>query len=282
MLLARAVTRHREMAVRHALGGARSAIVRQLLGENLWLALSGCVAGVLLGRWTLELILAQLPEDILPRQTELGFAAESLVFAGCITLVAMIGFGLAPAVYQSAAPAIDALRGGRGTSASAMQKRLMRWGLAGQVALAFLLLTGAGLLLRSFSNLLSIDPGFQSTNVVIAPVSTTGAEVRKAEFYEQLHSRLNAMPGVQSASVINHAPVAGDEWGTTFELEGQQSGPAERPRAVYRVAMLAWSLWMSLALLKWLRFAWQAFSTGGLCARAPKVITPAPTSGGQG
>jgi putative ABC transport system permease protein len=235
LLLSRAVTRHREMAVRHALGGARNAIIRQLLGENLWLALAGGVAGLALGRWTLDAIVAMLPEDILPRQAELGFQFESLIFAGCVSLLAILAFGLVPAIYQSAAPALDALRGGRGTSASARQKSIMRAGLAAQIALAFVLLTGTGLLLRSFSNLLSIDPGFDPHNVVIAPVSTTGAGIRKAAFYEGLFRRIRSIPGVEAASLINHAPIAGDEWGTQFEIE---SRPVEKDntRAVYRVA----------------------------------------------
>jgi putative ABC transport system permease protein len=243
LLLARATTREREVAVRSALGAGRLDVIRQLLAESVVLSIAAGVLGVLLAAWGLNAVLAAIPETVrvsLPRREGIQIDGMALGFAFLLSLATAAVFGLAPALRTSRADLTSALKeGGRGTRGAG--GRLRNALVVCEVALSLMLLTGAGLLIRSFVKLQSIDPGFEPRNVISMVVPVTGSQFgtaeRKGRFYERLVDNVAALPGVESAAVVNHVPLEGDIWGLSFTIEGRPAPPpAEVPGGAYRVA----------------------------------------------
>ena len=236
--LARAMARRREMAIRLSLGAARWRIVRQLLTESVVLALAGGALGLLLALWgTRAAIVSALP---LPRGAEIGIGGEVLLFTLALSVITGLFFGLAPALAATRTEVADVLRAtGRGVAASSRGRRLL---VAGEIALVFVLLAGAGLLLRSFAALRSIDPGFDASHLLTLSVSVAGQPSYIGDSREQLYrtllDRIASTPGVRGAAMINHLPLAGDVWGTRLAIEGRPAPrPGEETNAVFRVAL---------------------------------------------
>jgi putative ABC transport system permease protein len=240
MLLARATARHKEIALRVALGASRARVVRQLLTESLVLALAGGAAGLALAAWGIRALVAIGPED-LPRLDTIGLDLRVLAVTLGVSLLTGIAFGLAPALQASRSDLNVSLREGeRGSTAGAGRHRLRRVLMASELALALVLLVGAGLMIRTFAALRAFDPGFRPDHVVSAVVSVTGARAgepgQRLPFYRAVLERIRSGPGVVSASAINHLPLAGDIWGFPFHVEGRpRPGPGEAPSAAYRV-----------------------------------------------
>src|SRR5712664_3777143 len=174
LLLARASARERELAVRAALGAGRSRLVRQLMVESIFLALLGGALGLLLAVWGVDLLLAAGPAD-LPRAREVRVDGAVLVFALGASLLSGTLFGLLPALTTTQAKLHDSLRGGS-ASAAPRPRRLRRALVAADVALALVLVSGAALLLRSFGNLVQVDPGFDPGGAVTLVVGVPGDE----------------------------------------------------------------------------------------------------------
>ncbi|MEP7270751.1 MAG: ABC transporter permease [Acidobacteriota bacterium] len=228
LLLARAVSRQKEIAVRAALGAGRGRIVRQLLTESLLLGLTGGVVGLLLAAWLVKALVALGPTTV-PRLGEIQVDSSTLLFTLLIALVTSVAFGLFPALRASNPDLNNALKeSGRGSSASS---GLVRGGLVvAEVALTLVLLIGAGLLTRSLLRVLDINPGFSSANVLTMQVSLPSSEYadipRRLTFYRQLFERIRAVPGVEAAGMVNNLPMGG------VDLNGQ-FGIAGRPRERY-------------------------------------------------
>jgi predicted permease len=238
LLLARAVARRKEMAIRAALGAGRNRIVRQLVTESLALSVTAGVLGSAVAFWSVDLVRLWFG-DALPRAEDIVIDIRVLAFAAALSIATGILFGIAPAFQISRGNAASALketaRGVHGGGGS-----LRRLLVGAEVALAVVLLAGAGLLARSFANLTAIDPGFRAANVLTARVSVQGTSVeppeRQLEFYGVTLDRLAALPGAVSVAAINHIPLAGDTWGTDFVLEDRPvPAPGERFNAVYRI-----------------------------------------------
>jgi predicted permease len=255
MLLARSATRQKEMAVRTALGAPRKRVIRQLLTENLLLAAMGASAGLLLAVWGTRALVALSPA-FLPRVDTIRSDARVVLFLIAVTALTGVVFGLAPAMQASAVNLTDTLKdGGRGGSDSHRRNRLRSFLVASEFALALILLIAAGLMVRSFFALQSIDPGFNPHGVLSMAVSVAGTEEsephRRAIFYRQLIESLRTLPGLEAAGGINHLPLAGDLWGWPFAIEGRgKSLPGESPLAVYRVVMPGYFETMRLAVLR--------------------------------
>ena len=255
MLLARAAARQREMTVRLALGASRGRLLRQLLTESVLLALVGGAAGVLLARAGLQVLVA-LAGTSLPRADGVGVDPAVLAFTSVIALLTGLGFGLVPALRVSRGEMAEGLRdGARGSTEGAHRSRIRSVLVGSEIALALVLLTGAGLAMRSFVALRAIDPGFDPHGVLSAVVSLRGTveapPVRRAAFYATALERVRQIPGVESASMINHAPIAGDVWGTEFYVEGRpRPKPAETPRATYRVVFPGYFRTMRLSIVR--------------------------------
>ena len=255
MLLARASARHREMTVRLALGASRTRLLRQLLTESVVLALAGGALGIALARLGLRTLVA-LAGASLPRADAIGLDLTVLVVTIVISLVTGLGFGLLPALRVSRRDMSEALRdGARGSTDGAGRSRVRSILVASEIALALVLLAGAGLAMRSFAALRAIDPGFEPRGVLSAVVSLYGtAEAppgRREVFYTAMLERVRQLPGVESASLINHLPIAGDIWGLQFLIEGRpRPRPADVPRATFRVVYPGYFASMRLPLLR--------------------------------
>jgi putative ABC transport system permease protein len=255
MLLARAAGRQKEIAVRTALGARRSRVVRQVLTENLLLAGMGGSLGLLLAFCGTRALVALSPSDI-PRVESIAIDTRVVLFLLAATALTSIAFGLVPALQASHVNLTDTLKeSGRGSSDGVRRNRLRSILVASEFALALTLLIAAGLMIRSFAALQSIDPGFNPHGVLsmIVPVagSKEGEPGRRVIFYRQILERVRSLPGVKSATAINHLPLAGDLWDKTFIIEGRPTpAPADLPDAVYRVATPGYFQTMGIRLLQ--------------------------------
>ena len=222
--LMRAAAREREFAVRTALGASRSRILQQSFMESGILAAAGAALGLGLAWGGVRLLVALAPSQ-LPRLDAismdgrvLGLLVASIVFAALL-------FGAAPALAAARADVQGALKeGSRGASESGKRGRFRGVLVGSEFAMAVVLLVGAGLVLRSFFALLAVDPGFDPGNLLSAQVSVDGTghndPVRRSAFFQDLVERVSRLPGVQSASAINHLPLNGDNWKFPFSVEG--------------------------------------------------------------
>jgi len=255
MLLARTSDRQREIAVRAALGAGRGRVMAQFLTENLLLAGVGAAGGLLLAYWGVKALVALSPADI-PRVDTVALDARALLFLLAIAVLTAALFGLAPAMQATAGNLSAALKaGGRGGSDTAERNRLRGFLVGSEFALAFVLLIGAGLMIRSFIALQAVNPGFDPHHVLSMVVSVSGSQEapapRREIFYRQLLDGVRAVPGVQSAGAINHLPLAGDLWEWAFTVEGRpKPRPGDEPLAVYRVAMPGYFETMHLPILR--------------------------------
>jgi predicted permease len=239
MLLARAAGRHKEIAIRAALGAGRFRIIRQLLAESLLLAGLGGGGGLLLAVWGVYLLVAFGPAK-LPRAGEVAVDMRALGFTLAVSLLTGIIFGLAPALQSSRPDLNEELKDGRrGATGSVSQRRMRSLLVVSEIALSLMLLVGAGLLMKSFLKLQAVDPGFNPNNLLTMRVSMEGPDYENAEsriaFYDQLLDKINALPGVQSAGARYHIPLAPDDGyaNLAFTLEGRFYDPANRPTAFY-------------------------------------------------
>lgn len=255
MLLGRTAAREREIAVRTALGAGRRRLAAQFLTENLVLAGLGAGVGVLLAAWGTAALMRLGPAQ-LPRLETVEMDGRVVLFLLGATLMTAVLFGLAPTLKYAAGSMSEALKeGGRAGSEGRRRGSSRRVLVVSEFALAFVLLTGAGLLLRSYVRLQSIDPGFRTEKLLTMTVSVAGTTKEgggpRETFYRELVERAGALPGVKSASGINHLPLAGDQWGWSFLIEGQpQPLPGEAPTAVYRIAMPGYFETMGLPVLR--------------------------------
>ncbi|MDX2030837.1 MAG: ABC transporter permease [Blastocatellia bacterium] len=225
LLLARAATRQKEIAVRAALGAGRGRIVRQLLTESLLLAALGGAAGLLLAWQGTRALVALAPPEIgAMRGIEVSAAVFGFTFA--IALLTGLLFGLIPALDASNLNLSETLKeAGKSLAGSLRSRRLRSLLVVGEIALALMLLVGAGLLLRSFQRLQSVDVGFNPRSVLTLRVALPGRRYTQDEqrisFFTQAVERMQSLPGVQAAGVINYMPFAGPGAGTGFEIEGR-------------------------------------------------------------
>ncbi len=225
LVLAKAAARRQEIAVRAALGASRLRIVRQLLSENLLLSLAGGAAGVAIGYMGLALLLGMKPEGV-PRLENVGINTTALAFTLGISLLSGLLFGLAPAFQLSRAGSSNQLHAmGRVADQGFRSVPLRRILVVLEIATALVLLTGAGLLIRSFSKLRNVDPGFRperlATLSVQLPVSRYSEIPKQEVFFTELDRRIQAIPGVESAAIISELPLGGSTIDHNVVVESQ-------------------------------------------------------------
>ena len=212
LLLARAKAREKEIAIRKALGASGVRLIRQFVSESLLLSFFGGTLGVMLSYWLMPLLKFITPGTI-PRLEQTSVNGTVLLFSLGLCCLTSLIFGLVPSLQVSGRNLHDTLKeGGRGTSAGAIRKRFRKLIVVAEVAMALVLLTGAGLLIRSFVLLLRVDPGFQSKNVMTFPLAlpiNRYDQSAQAEFYRLLQEKVKAVPGVESASLTNYLPLSG-------------------------------------------------------------------------
>jgi putative ABC transport system permease protein len=233
LLLSRAAARHREMAIRAALGAGRLRIVRQLLTESVLLALGGAVLGIVIALWGVDLIVAAVPAD---RPFWMVFTIDQrvLAFTAAVALGTGLLFGLAPAWQVTRTDLHDSLKeGSRGAGTGGGRQRLRHTLVVAQVALSMILLVGAALMIRSFLRLQRVDPGFDRQNMLASTVVLSGQRYdstrARAGFFEDLLSRLRALPGVTGAAASQAPPLSGSGSTSTFTVEGQTVQTGEQP-----------------------------------------------------
>ncbi len=263
LLLARAIAREKEVAIRASLGASRSRLLIQFLIESILLATLGAALGVLLSLGSMRLIRG-IGSDILPRASEIHMDLRVLLFTIAIAVITGIIFGLGPAMHAARADLNDALKStSRSLSGGGRLRGVM---IASEVALAMILLTGAGLLMRSFLRLESVPPGIRPQNLLTMRIGLPGARypeaVQRNEFYDRLLERVAAVPSVQNAALTNALPVNGRSIGYFFNIEG-------RPALESTKAPTAWLQSISPGY----------FETLGVPILAGRAITAADTAG---
>src|SRR5881394_12724 len=232
----RASTRQREVAIRLALGASRLAIARSHLVESLLLVALGGIGGVLIGSWGLDLRLASLARDWIPRSDEIALNTTVLAVTGVTALVTGIVFGLFPAWQATRIEAIDSLRDGSKGSAGLQSVRLRGALVIGQIALTLVLLVCAGLVWKSFAEITRVNPGIQIDNTLsmVLTLSPTRYDTgpKRTDYYRQVLERIGAVPGVESVAFTQTMPFT---WGipATFSIYGLPDDTAKLPPAFY-------------------------------------------------
>ncbi len=237
LLLARAAGRRSEIAVRAALGAGRLRIIRQLLSESVLLSLVGGALGVMLAAWGVRALATVLPQD-LPRATSIGvnevvLLFSVLLFSIAISVLTGVIFGVAPAIYTSTPDLSAFLKDARNDgSATSGRRRFRSLLVAGEVALALVLLAGAGLAIRSFERLSTVRPGFDSSNVlsvnVLLPEARYPDAPALARFYRDYVNSLAAQPGIAAAGAVMRPPLSRGGFGGTFSIIGRDEGDDQR------------------------------------------------------
>jgi putative ABC transport system permease protein len=253
LLLARATSRHKEMAIRSALGASRVRVIRQLLTESVLLSLLGGGIGLLLAVWWSDLLVA-LGKDDIPRAVHVGMDWRVLGFTLGVSLLTGLIFGLAPAFHSSKTELVESLKeGGRGTSEGGRRNRVRNVLVVVELAIAVILLVGAGLLMQSLWRLQKVNSGLQPENVltfnVVLPEVKYNSD-KQAQFFIDLKQRLESTPGVQSASAILPLPLSGDRFSISFEIEGRPLPPKDHPSADFFAAGVGYFKTMGIPILK--------------------------------
>jgi putative ABC transport system permease protein len=259
-MLARTSARRQEIAIRLAIGAWPATVVRQLMIESLLLAAAGAAGGLVFAQWAVTWLVSTVPAGSLPRQHDVGFDAWVFVAASVASVITAVVTGLLPAA-QVVKPALaGAFAGAKGATEGVDRKRTRSALIAAEVALALVLLVGAGLMARTMLALNAVRAGFDADGVSVATVSLAGTphvapDARRA-IYDRIGERLAALPGVTSVGAINHLPLAGDVWNLGYTIEGRPApAPGQRWSAVYRVARPGYFSTMRIPVLAGRDFA---------------------------
>jgi predicted permease len=253
LLLARAATREKEMAIRTAIGAGRWRVMRQLLTESVLLAFAGGAVGLLLAVWGLAGLRWLNPGNI-PRMSAIVIDGRALAFTSAVVLLTGILFGLAPALRSSQVSLGETLKEG-GRSMIGGHHRLRNLLVVAEIALSLVLLIGAGLLIRSFIRVQQVEPGFAPQNVLSMRLALVGPaysdEARRVSFYQQLWERIRRLPGVERAGGVSTLPLTGGiGWGS-ITIEGYQASSGQSMiQSDMRVASAGYFETMKIPLIR--------------------------------
>jgi putative ABC transport system permease protein len=254
LMLARATARQRELAVRAALGADRRRLIQQLVAESLVLSGVGGALGVGLAWWALHILRTAVAADLpIPRLEFVGVNGWVLTFATGIAVVSGLLFGAVPALTAAGFSLTDALKEG-GRTGSGRGGRARQAFVVVEIALALVLLVGAGLLVRSLTTLMRVNPGFERTAVtmkVTLPSAAYRDDAAKIAFFDRLFERVDALPGVQAAGGVSFLPLNGLGAATSFYIEGRERPrPGEEPVSEVKVVTHNYFRAMGIPLLK--------------------------------
>lgn len=254
--LMRVVGREREIAIRVSLGVSRWALIKQFLTESLLVSLLGGVLGILVSQWAMMGITSMLPAGTLPSEIDVSLDGQVLLFSFLLTMLTGVVIGLFPAT-QAARPNLthSLKQGGSGASTSRSHTRIRSTLVTVEVALAFVLLTGSALLIRSLSNLNQVDPGFDSSNVLTfnLPVAsnTFPDSVAQNAYFQQISSRLQALPGVTDVAITSALPMKGWGWGLPFQRADQEIvARNSRPPSIFKMVSASYFSVLKMNLLQ--------------------------------
>jgi putative ABC transport system permease protein len=253
LLMARATTRHKEMAIRAALGASRFRVARQLLTESVMLALAGGALGLLVALWGTDL-LVMLSRDDIPRAAHIGLDGWVLVFTLAISVFTGMIFGLVPAIQSSRPDLSESLKeGGRGSTEGARHNLIRSLLMIFEVAIAIVLLVCAGLFIESLRRLQNVSPGFNPKNVLALNLGLPDVKYtteKQVAFYRELIERINTLPGVTTASAVQPLPLSNSRIRTTFETEGRPMAQGDLPAAELRIVCLDYFHTMGIPFIK--------------------------------
>jgi putative ABC transport system permease protein len=256
LLLARGAGRAREVAIRSALGASRWCLIRQFLTESIVLAGIGGAAGILIAVGLIAVLKLWMPPFFLPPEASVGLDTRVLMFTVGIAILTGILFGIVPAVQASAADLGGSLKeGGRGATSGVGRRSARSALVVAEVALSFILLSGAGLLIRSFYRLQQVDPGFEATNVItmrlpMAPDQYQDGE-RVVSYLGQVMERIGAIPGIRTVATTSSLPLQGWGYGMPFLIEGQSEiDRANRPACFFKIVSSTYASALRMRILK--------------------------------
>jgi predicted permease len=236
MMLARALTRRREMGIRLAIGASRTRLLRQLLAENLILSAVGAVLGLVIGNWAIQLLLESLPDQA-PRWASFALDARMVLFTlGTCTVSALL-FGWAPALHAMNPDLRSVVASDTAGSTPAIRgRRTLRALVVAEFALASLMFVCGGLLVRAYDRVKNVDPGFDPHGVMSFTVSLPGVRCAdnkaRLSFFARLEARLRELPGVTNAGTISCAPISNCHWGVFYHAEGAAPRRPDEPNPV--------------------------------------------------
>lgn len=280
LLLAQIRMRRKELAIRTALGAGRNRLMRQLLTESLLLALIGGLGGALVAVWGVDMLMRFLPSET-PRFHEVGVDARTLMFTMGVSCLTGLAFGMLPAL-QAVGPRIQhILREGGRLSTAGMKAGVQRVLTVSQIAMAVILLSGAGLMINSFLRLQKVDPGYETEQVltmeVTLPQTIYGTLDKRAAFYRSLTERVAALPGVESAGMINFLPLtsSGDIVGISIEGQPDQdfAGDGGGNLPAYRIVSPDYFQTMHIPIIQG-----RSFSEQGITAQPNTAIIDEATA----
>jgi putative ABC transport system permease protein len=252
LLLARATTRYKEIAIRASLGAGRWRVIRQLLSESVLLSLLGGAIGFLLAAWGVDVLLKLSPD--IPRLGQVRLDATVLVFTMLVSLLTGVIFGLAPAWQISKTDLSRTLKEGGRSSADAGRHNRLRGALVvAETAASVVLLAGAGLLITSYLRLRRVDPGFNPHHLLTFSFELPEARypyARRIDFYNQFLARLQATPGIRSAASILPLPLSDSRISVSYEVEGRPVPKSDEPSAWFRVVSPKYFSTMGIRLIK--------------------------------
>ncbi len=258
LLLARSMTRQREITIRTALGAGRVRVIRQLLTESIMLALLGGAVGLTFALWGTAALVRLVPQD-LPRMSQIKMDSHVFAFTLLAAIITGMLFGLAPALQSSKTNLVDSLKeGGRGLSVGLVHHRLRGALVVTEMALALTLLTGAGLMIQSFARLENVSPGFNPHNVLTFTFALPDTQYNTDQqkiFYRQALDRLNAIPGVVSAAAALPLPISGNHYRITFTIEGRPVAKGNHPSEDAQFISPGYFKTMGIPLLEGREFA---------------------------
>ena len=255
LVLAQSTARKREFALRLALGASRARVVRQQLTESFMLALISGVIGVVLAWVGLDLLLSLAPVDT-PRIDEVAIDARALLFALAISITTAVVFGLLPALKSSKAELFTTLKdaGNKGLTGRLSNHRLRNAVVIAEVSLALVLVTCAGLFVRSFVQLISIDPGFKTENLLTMHITLDGATYgrRAGEYYKQVIERIESLPSVTSAAAVSTLPMSdvGVDFTRPYWRDGDAEPVGDGEKVAVRMATPGYFKTMGISLLQ--------------------------------
>ena len=252
LLLARAASRKKEIALRAALGAGRIRIIRQLLTESLLLSFAGGVAGTLLAAWGVRALSTIVPANF-PRRDEISIDLWVLGFTLLISVLTGVVFGLGPAMTSAKVNLTEALKAGGRNTAGAPSHRLRNLLVIAEISLALVLLIGASLMIQSFLRLQNVNAGFKTDHRLTMEVSlppTSYPRAQRPAFFQQLLERTSKLPGVEAIAAAKHLPLSGDNMNFAFDIEGRPFPNGQSPGADCRVVTPDYFKTLEIPLIK--------------------------------
>ncbi|MGH9360632.1 MAG: ABC transporter permease [Thermoanaerobaculia bacterium] len=255
--LARTTARAREIGIRLALGVGKVRLIRQLFLESLLVSLLGAVLGLFIARWSIDLMISQLPAAIrgyVPHYGEVPIDGTVLIFSLVVAVLTATIFGLAPALRASRPDLTEVLKEGGRSSTGVRGRRGRAVLVVSEVALALTLLITTGLMLKSFGRLQRVDPGFDSRQVLVTqldlPEVAYPGPAQITAFYDRALERLHTVPGIVAAAVIDHVPMGGSNVSGSLVIEGSHSATDEPPSAMIRTVSAEYFRAMEIPVLR--------------------------------